>query len=236
MNMIKDDLQFILENKSKAKIKEKLLENSFSGSISNNYNANYLNESDLNNSVVSTQSKGKIKSRYNLKEKMDNKNLTKFQEFLNTYKQNKNVLLLVDSKSTVWELVKRSDLSVANLSTMENISSLSTALNLNSGNNINNNFNFYFNYFQGGGEENNNNYNNNNCYFNSDGKNLMNNNYDNRNNNSNLVDEKLLNIEIKENEDKSFANSELDISKVTDFNISALIRDTQNNDNISDIN
>ena len=205
--MIKDDLQFILENKSKAKLKEKLFENSFTGSnYNNNNNNNFMNESDLNNSVISTQSKGKIKGKYNLKEKMDNKNLTKFQEFLNTYNKNKNVLLLVDSKNTVWELVKRSDLSIANLSTMENISSLSTVLNLNSGN---------YNYGEG------------NNYYESSGKN---------HNNSNLVDEKLLNIEIKENEDKSFANSELDISKVTDFNISVLIRDTQNNDNISDIN
>ncbi len=216
--MIKDDLQFILENKSNAKLKERLLENSFNGSnynsnYNNNNNNNIINESDLNNSVISTQSKGKIRSRYNLKEKMDGKNLTKFQEFLNTYNQKKNVLLLVDSKNTVWELLKRPDLSIANLSTMENISSLSTALNVNSKNNYGNNCN-----------DNN---------FNSDGKSLKNNIYLN---NSNLVDEKLLNIEIKENEDKSFANSELDISKNTDFNISALIRDTQNNDNISDIN
>lgn len=221
MNMIKDDLQFILENNSKAKLKEKLLENSFSGSHCN-FNYNNLNESDLNNSVVSTQSRGKIKTKYNLKEKMDGKNLTKFQEFLNTYNQNKNVLLLVDSKNNVWELVKRTDLSIANLSTMENITSLSSALNVQNANFMHLNDNFC-------GEDNNN--------YGSSGKNFKNNykNKDNHNN-SNLVDEKLLNIEIKENEDKSFANSELDISKVTDFNISALIRDTQNNDNISDIN
>lgn len=196
--MIKDDLQFILDNKSRTKIKEKLLENSFSSSCY----PNLISESDLNNSVISSQSKGKIKSRYNLKEKMDNKNLTKFQEFLNTYNQTKNVLLLVDSKNTVWEIVKRPDLSIANLSTMENITSLSSGVNLR-------------NFF------------NKDDNYNSAGKNL---------NNSNIIDEKLLNIEIKENEEKSFANSELDISKVTDFNISALIRDTQNNDNISDIN
>lgn len=187
MNMIKDDLQFILENKSKSKLKERL-ETSFSNSI--------LNESDyLNNSIASAKSKGRIKSKYNLKEKMDNKNLTKFQEFLNTYNQNKNILLLVDSKNTVWELVKRPDLSIASLSTVENITSIGSGINLNKDENYNSN-----------------------------------------NNTSNIVDEKLLNIEIKENEDKSFVNSELDISKVTDFNISALIRDTQNNDNISDIN
>jgi hypothetical protein len=194
MNLIKDDLQFILDNKSRAKLKEKLLENSF-----NNYNhSNLISDSDLNCSVVSTH--GKIKSRYNLKEKMDNKNLTKFQEFLNTYNQNKNVLLLVDSKNYVWELVKRTDLSIANLSTMENITSMNSGLNFN-------NFIRDDNYLSSGGK------NNNNCNF---------------------IDEKLLNIEIKENDDKSFANSELDISKVTDFNISAMIRDTQNYDNISD--
>jgi len=189
MNLIKDDLQFILENKSKAKLKERL-ETSL-----NNTNS----ECDLNCSVATTQSKGKIKAKYNLREKMDNKNLTKFQEFLNTYNHNRNILLLVDSKNTIWELVKRPDLSISNLSTMENISSLNS-INKKDENIISNN-----NYYS--------------------------------NNNSNFVDEKLLNIEIKENEDRSFINSELDISKVTDFNISALIRDTQNNDyNISDIN
>jgi len=194
MSLIKDDLQFILDNKSRAKLKEKLLENSFS-----NYNhANLMSDSDLNSSVVSTQ--GKIKSRYNLKEKMDNKNLTKFQEFLNTYNQNKNVLLLVDSKNNVWELVKRTDLSIANLSTMENITSMNSGLNFN-------NFIRDDNYLSIGGS------------------NKI---------NSNFIDEKLLNIEIKENDDKSFANTELDISKVTDFNISGLIRFTQNDDNISD--
>ena len=195
MSLIKDDLQFILDNKSRAKLKEKLLENSFS-----NYNhANLMSDSDLNSSVVSTQ--GKIKSRYNLKEKMDNKNLTKFQEFLNTYNQNKNVLLLVDSKNNVWELVKRTDLSTANLSTMENITSMNSGLNFN-------NFIRDDNYLSIGG-----------------GSNKI---------NSNFIDEKLLNIEIKENDDKSFANTELDISKVTDFNISGLIRFTQNDINISD--
>lgn len=172
MNTIKDDLQFILENKSKAKLKERL-ESSF----------NTLNESDLNNSFISNNNISKIKSKYNLKDKMDNKNLTKFQEFLNTYNQNKNVLLLIDSKNTVWELVRRIDLSVNNLHSIENITSCGTGFK----------------------DENN-------------------------------LDEKLLNIEIKENEDKSFINSELDISKNTDFNISALIRDTQNNNDISDIN
>lgn len=178
MKMMKDDLQFILENKSNAKLKEKL-ETSFS---------NTYTESDLNNSAVSIQSKGKINSRYNLREKMDNKNLTKFQEFLNTYNQNKNVLLLVDSKNSIWEIVKRSDLSVNNISTMDNITSCLSLTNNQ----------FY--------------------------------NFSNTENNNDLINEKLLNIEIKDNEDKSFINSDLDISKVTDFNISALIRESQNNE------
>lgn len=180
--MIKDDLQFILENKSKAKLKERL-ETSFS---------NIYTESDLNNSIISTQSIGKVKSKYNLKEKMDNANLTKFQEFLNTYNHNKNILLLVDSKNTIWELVKRSDLNINNISTMDNITSL-VSISYNKDENSENA------------------------------------------NKNNLPDDKLLNIEIKDYEDKSFINSDMDISKVTDFNISALIRDTQNND-ASDIN
>jgi hypothetical protein len=40
------------------------------------------------------------------------------------------------------------------------------------------------------------------------------------------VDERLLNIEIKDNNDNSLINnSELDMSKVTDFNISTFIKD-----------
>jgi hypothetical protein len=187
MNLIKDDLQFILENKSKSKLKERL-ETSLNNSAFNESNC-------LNSSIASSLSKGRIKTKYNLTEKIDNKNLTKFQEFLSTYNQNKNVLLLVDSKNNIWEFVRRPDLSIASLSTNENITSILSNIGVKKQNNYNSNLN-----------------------------------------NSNIIDEKLLNIEIKENEEKSFINSELDISKVTDFNLSALIRDTQNNENISEIN
>ncbi len=113
MNLIKDDLQFILENKSKSKLKERL-ETSLNNSAFNESNC-------LNSSIASSLSKGRIKTKYNLTEKIDNKNLTKFQEFLSTYNQNKNVLLLVDSKNNIWEFVRRPDLSIASLSTNENI-------------------------------------------------------------------------------------------------------------------
>ncbi len=98
-------------------------------------------------------------------------------------------------KNNIWEFVRRPDLSIASLSTNENITSILSNIGVKKQNNYNSNLN-----------------------------------------NSNIIDEKLLNIEIKENEEKSFINSELDISKVTDFNLSALIRDTQNNENISEIN
>jgi hypothetical protein len=162
MNNLKDDMQFILENRRKSKLTERLNE-SFSS----------LNDSGVfNNSILSNLSTNTIKKKYNLKDNMDNKNLTKFQEFLIQYSENKNLLLLVDSKNTVWELVKRTDISVSNIVNGDNIVSIVNKL-----------------------------------------KDVYN------------VEEKLLNIEIKDNYDNR-SISELDISKVTDLNISNLLRET----------
>lgn len=192
MNNLKNDIQFILQSKSIANSKENL-ENSFNDS---------LNNSDLNSFVNSTNKANRITGKYNLLESLDNTNFKKFQDILNTYNHNKNILLLVDNKNNIWELLKRNDLSINNLSTIESISTLVSIKN----GEINNNF-----------DCNKNNNDNNNCHINQD---------------------KLLDIEIKENEEKSFINSELEISKVSDFNISVLIKDTPDDDdeNMSEIN
>ena len=101
---------------------------------------------------------------------------------MNGFILNKNILLLVDSKNTIWEIIKRTDLNIFKLSSEDYIISCCSIL---------------------------------------DKENISEN---------KLLDDKLMNIEIKENEDKSFINSDLDISKVTDLNISQLIRDTNNNE------
>ena len=93
---------------------------------SKNLNSSCLNESSiLNSSVVSDVSFSAAKKKYNLKDRFNFQNMTKFQEFLNTYNQAKNVLLFLDSKNNFWELVKRSDISVNYLmSNVDNITSI----------------------------------------------------------------------------------------------------------------
>jgi len=186
MNNLKIDMKFILQSKSKSNLKENLVK-SFNNS---------LNNSDLNNSVNSTNKANRITEKFNLQESLDNANLKRFQEILNTYSHNKNILLLVDNENNIWELLRRNDLSITNLSTIESVSSLISIKN---------------------GEFN--------CICNK-----------NKNDNLEYNQEKILDIEIRENEEKSFANSELEISKVSDFNISVLIKDTPDDENISEIN
>lgn len=117
MNILKDDVQFLLENKSKSKLKEHL-DNSFysnrsftsNSNISSASNRNGLNDSMsiLNSSINSTVSTNN-KRKFNLKERFNfDKNLS---EFLFSYNPKKNVLVLVDSKGDVWELIKRKDLN-----------------------------------------------------------------------------------------------------------------------------
>jgi hypothetical protein len=179
MTGLKDDLQFILENKKKTKMMEKIQQ-----SIRDRDRDQSLNESSiLDQSFTSNISTQTVKKKLNLKEKFENKNLIKFQEFLSSYKHNKQLLLLVDNKNCVWELVKRNDLNIYSLAREnENLISITSAL------------------YQ---------------------TNLL-----------NIEDSpksKLLNIEIKDNYDnRSLNNSELDISKVSEFNISHYIRETCN--------
>jgi len=194
MNTIKDDMQFILDNKKSTKSpinlnerKKERMETSYSNiSLSENMNNSLINSTSiLNNSNFYENNNNNINNItcYNLNEKMEQKQLTKFQEFLNGFNSNKNVLLLVDSRSKIWEIIKRNDLDVTKLSNDEYVNSCCSIFSKDK--------------------------------FNEDNK---------------ILDEKLMNIEIKENEDKSFINSELDISKVSDMNISQLIRDTNNNE------
>jgi hypothetical protein len=123
-----------------------------------------------------------IKEKFNF-----DTNFSKFQDFLNSYSSNKNILLFIDSKNNFWELVKRNDLNINIInSNCENIISISNALKSN--------------------------------VFICDDQ-------------LDSPKSKLLNIEIKDNcDDKSSLNgSELDISKVTDFNLSHFIRDMNDN-------
>jgi hypothetical protein len=159
MSLLKNDIQFIIENRNKSKLKEKL-DNSMS-----------LNESSLNNSILSNMSTNTIKKKYNIRDNLESNGLTKFQEFLESFIETKNLIFLVDSFNNIWELVRRNDLTIYTLTNSDNLKSVT--------------------------------------HKNRD-------NYD--------VGEKLLNIEIKEIDDgKSF--NDLDISKVTDLNISHLLHD-----------
>ena len=134
MSSMKDDIQFILENRSKSKLKDKLNQSIISSSMNNSHqssanqsqnnsiihsssnnvsyytsNNNNLNESSLNCSVISCVSQTNVRRKFNIKDKFIlEDNLT---DFLNNYNQYKNILFLVDNKGNIWELIKRIDLN-----------------------------------------------------------------------------------------------------------------------------
>ena len=135
MSSMKDDIQFILENRSKSKLKDKLNQSIISSSMNNSHqssanqshnnsiihsssnnvsyytsNNNNLNESSLNCSVISCVSHTNVRRKFNIKDKFIlEDNLT---DFLNNYNQYKNILFLVDNKGNIWELIKRIDLNI----------------------------------------------------------------------------------------------------------------------------
>jgi hypothetical protein len=163
-------------------MKEKLEQShrSISSNKSKYHSANLNESSILNSSAISGNCSNTIKKKYNMKERINFENMTKFQEFLNVYNPNKNVLLFLDSKNSFWELVKRNDLSINYLiSNVDNIISVTSGLDAKQ-------------------------YNSNNIYGEESPK------------------SKFYNLEIK---DRSCNNSDLDISRMTDLNISHFIRD-----------
>lgn len=143
MSSIKDDIQFILENKTRSKMKEKLnqsiyssnnnLNNSFISNNSsvihnptnNNNNISYISgNSSLNNSIISASSSSITSShrnshfyngrrKFNIKDRFSIED--NFTDFLSNYNQYKNILFLIDNNDNVWELVKRIDLNINNI-------------------------------------------------------------------------------------------------------------------------
>lgn len=122
MNVLKDDVQFLLENKSKTKLKEHLDQSFYSNrsinsNMSSSSNRNQLNDSMsiLNSSTNSVLSNRGLRTKFNLKERFNfDKNLN---EFLANFNPKKNILLLIDNKGEVWELIKRKDLNANNIKT-----------------------------------------------------------------------------------------------------------------------
>ena len=144
MSSIKDDIQFILENKTRSKMKEKLnqsiyssnnnLNNSFISNNSsvihnptnNNNNISYISgNSSLNNSIISASSSSIASShrnshfyngrrKFNIKDRFSIED--NFTDFLSNYNQYKNILFLIDNNDNVWELVKRIDLNINTIS------------------------------------------------------------------------------------------------------------------------
>lgn len=141
MSSMKDDIQFILENRSKSKMRDKLNQSiisnsnnnsnkssaqqsqnnsiihssniSMSGNTSKCYNSNNVNESSLNSSIISGISTATVRKKFNIKDRFTfDDNLT---DFLSNYNQYKNILFLIDNKGNVWELVKRIDLTMNNI-------------------------------------------------------------------------------------------------------------------------
>ena len=127
ISSIKDDIQFLMENKQKSKMKEKLnqsiismntsmnqsINQSMNQSVIHSHNMSYMSsnnnskENSLNSSFVSTNT---VRRKFNIKDRfvLDD-NLT---DFLNNYNQYKDILFLIDNKGNVWELIKRIDLTM----------------------------------------------------------------------------------------------------------------------------
>lgn len=139
---IKNDLQFLMESAviSKSKIREKL-NLSIATCIDEtrkrdkqNFNSNcnqtridQLNQTSCNNNSFINQSVtcGLNSKSYNFEERFSSKrSLAKLQEFLEDFDLNKNLLLLVDSQGTCWELVKRPDITPNQIKDGENIISI----------------------------------------------------------------------------------------------------------------
>jgi len=136
---------------------------------------------------MSNRSSKNFKKKYNLKENLNfENNMSKFQEFLNSYIINKNILIFIDSRNNLWELVKRTDLNMNILNNnCENLVSIISRTKIHESVELN----------------------------------------------RESPKSKLINIEIKDHYDNisSLNGSELDISKVTDFNLSHLIVDMNEN-------
>lgn len=83
-------------------------------------------QQSISSTVTSKIEKSQIyKSIYNLKSRTNPlKSLLKFQDFLDNYNINRNILLLVDASGCCWELIRRSDINANNLQEGENIVSI----------------------------------------------------------------------------------------------------------------
>jgi len=129
-------------------------------------NASYLSD---NNSVNNTFIKTNIKDKYNGTKKM--------QELLNKGSQdNKTVLLFVDNKNNIWELIRRSDIKLSQLNNPDSISSIIKTTK----------------------------------------------------NNSCFNTEKLLNIEINDNNSENLNTvSDVNISRNSNFDLSTILREDQ---------
>ena len=162
INNIKDDIQFIKENKSKNKMQNKLNQSIISNisKISDNSQNIIKNNSNFNNSFISNNSSlnssfisnslnnsinnSKQKNEEN-KKKINLSNRYKIDfnltNFLNSYKETKNILFLIDNNENIWEIIPRNDLNIEDLE-KKNIKNLNSILKIKNNNNYNNNIIF----------------------------------------------------------------------------------------------
>jgi hypothetical protein len=162
INNIKDDIQFIKENKSKNKMQNKLNQSIISNisKISDNSQNIIKNNSNFNNSFISNNSSlnssfisnslnnsinnSKQKNEEN-KKKINLSNRYKIDfnltNFLNSYKETKNILFLIDNNENIWEIIPRRDLNIEDLE-KKNIKNLNSILKIKNNNNYNNNIIF----------------------------------------------------------------------------------------------
>ena len=162
INNIKDDIQFIKENKSKNKMQNKLNQSIISNIskisdnsqniIKNNSNFNnsfISNNSSLNSSFISNSLNNSINNSKQKneedKKKINLSNRYKFDfnltNFLNSYKETKNILFLIDNNENIWEIIPRNDLNIEDLE-KKNIKNLNSILKIKNNNNYNNNIIF----------------------------------------------------------------------------------------------
>lgn len=139
LNM-KNDMQFLMENStiSRAKIKDKLNSSlmvtasedkqhtsAYNCAMNATNNDQFNTTVNLNKSGMFNHTINENKSNYNLEDRTNCKrSVLKFQEFLEEFDLNKNVLILVDGQGGCWELVKRPDIISSQLKDGDSVVSI----------------------------------------------------------------------------------------------------------------
>lgn len=114
------------ENDKQNENENEYIDNLIRNQTEKNLNKTYVNNSNINNET-NTQYKFSTQNiySYNIKERTGNLiKINQFQNFLDSYDQSRNILLIIDADECCWEIVKRSDIDLSNIKIGETIKSV----------------------------------------------------------------------------------------------------------------